>query len=462
MERIIEEVYLTSRKDSREARRWSMILLAALAYLCTLSFGYVRISHEQRQAQDELDRLSARTTEVRSLVDSLSGLQTIRRSFTNELQNSLAEVRRKFGDLEAMVDAVVNPSFTDGDHPDSEPVQTPTPIFVQMQRPTSRATRRPSSTDLAPFTEEQKMAIGASQSGGRQMDTDRLRSALSDYVRSAILDPWFVRVNDVWQRHVQRIDAASDSLIGRLQELECALAATKRGSAAIDVNLIDPIVTEVRNARKNAAALKFSSPQDETWWYTTAEKAVLVSKMAETAEASIEGFVTGHASLGRLKEDLEKAHAAHARLVTNLQGQQERKRAEITNLTEQIGRRVKPLEFIALDPDLVGKGLPLLLGIVIGAVLYWNARCEHRLAAARRLLSAGWEGQTGRDRSQRLAGCDMDRLPWLLLSIGSIGWVVVSGLVLAYFRAVTPRFAILMTLLGSVIVIASTRRRRVI
>jgi hypothetical protein len=325
---------------------------------------------------------------------------------------------------------------------------------------TTEPVQERSGVNLPPFTEVQEKAIKASQREDRSIDTDKLRSALSDYVRSAILDPWFAEINDTWQQPVKRLDAAADTLIARLQELRRTLAATRPRDLTIDVNSVGRIITGVQDARKSAAALRLSVPQDETWWRTVAGKRFVVSDIAETAARSIKGFVTSHASLIGLTEDLEKARATHQTLVTSLQDQQNRTREEIEALTKQIGQRVKPLEFVAPHPDLIVKGLPLLLGVVIGGLLFWNAQCEHRLVASRRLLSASREGETGRDLSQMLAGCDTDRLPWLWLTVGSVAWVGVSGVVLACFAAASLLPVILMTILGSVIVIASTRRRK--
>lgn len=393
---VLEALLVRARELDANARRWSVLVLAALAFLhATVVTSFVERGSARAARNDETARLEAVLGEVRGLVPELASIpSTVHKVIDPALQRLVEDLRGDLLRLRATRRSLRR-------------------FLAEKNGETPPAGLPAEDDELAGVEPFEVTDVDRTVEIGEARDREELLRALSPLVEQRIVEPRFAAVQQVWTTSVlPRVEAHLDGVAGAVPKLR-----GRYGEAAEDWQALAESLTALRRAARD---LEVRPPERPFWWASEdpppagSDETVTLALLPAVVEQLLSPV-----ALDQLRVALERTDDA---LTTLLQGL-EKRRKELADGTD--GE--------TLSPGLrrLVRGFPLILGLAMGALLLSAARrrresghlvelllTEGSTPALRSWLSSleRWSPSAGpatRGAKRRL----------LVLTLGAVAWI---------------------------------------
>jgi hypothetical protein len=211
---------------------------------------------------------------------------------------------------------------------------------------------------------------------------ERLRGIVLPIIQQRILEPAFFELNRRWDDNLSNIRAEAERLEQAAQRFAADFPETNTVAAA------QAIRADIRQAADKAAQHRFKAPEDDAWWRSVPGKDQFGLFQAEQVAGQLAGAARAQRIGVELRTQLASAHARQEQLDHELEQRFEALKKELEEAQSQLGTMAKPLQFVALDVDLMLSRLPLLIAVVLAGALAWTGYQARKLREAATTLTA--------------------------------------------------------------------------
>jgi len=440
-------LFTETRADHAAARRWFVIVLAALAVFHLLIFRpYVTLTGKRAAARDGLahqtvlkQELDAMTPELAHLAELSSG------EAKRRLDDLLADLKRSFLSLNAALADLrrMRPDEAAGE-PGEELFVPVEPASLAVQGPIANAMAQtaPAAAAAASPPDVPVMDAATRRAVATSGSLPEVLQAIKAYVNEQMIAPRFQRFNESWRQEVM---PAVGTAAGALQQRIKAAAGRYPGEAASWSGAEQAVAAVVAAVDRFAIA----PPADALWW-----------RASETKDAQMESFLSmlgaspieRAPALAELTQRTQAAIADNQRQQTEIAGQMAQLDEEFHEQQKELADLVGPLKGIAIDLGTVVPYFPAILAIAFVALIGWLASRIEELGEAAAMVARADPASTAPEWLRRR----ISESPWhrriviLARGIALLAWVALASSELAGAALVGRAEALLLVLAAAI------------
>ncbi len=358
---VLEALLLRARDFDANARRWSLLVVVALAvFHATAVTSWVERDAARAARSEELARLDGVLADVRELGPALASVPaTVHEVMDPALGRLVEDLRRDLLRLRSTRRSLRRFMAEQNAGDDAAPAED---LLAEVD------------DELAGVEPFEVQNVDWIVEIGEALGREELLRALSPLVDERVVAPRFAAVRQLWTASaLPRIEAHLDGVAAAVPELR-----GRYGEAASDYQALAEALTAERRAARD---LEVAPPERPYWWASEEPPAAGSDEVVVLAlEPAVVEQLLAPVALDHLRVAVERTGGAYETLYQRL----ETRRTALTGGTET--------ESLDLDLGRLVRAFPLILGLVAGVLLLTAARRLRELGYLVHLLAA--EGGT--------------------------------------------------------------------